>query len=103
MNRLRALTGKNVTRYFKNLVSKLERRPGQFFDCIIGVSGGKDSTRQAMWVRDKLGLRPLLVSLSHPPQQVFPAWCGQYLQLGGAGVRRVVFLTVARRLAASHA
>lgn len=54
----------------QDLVSKLERRPGQFFDCIIGVSGGKDSTRQAMWVRDKLGLRPLLVSLSHPPQQV---------------------------------
>ena len=31
------------------------------FDCIIGVSGGKDSTRQAQWVRDRLGLRPLLV------------------------------------------
>ena len=31
------------------------------FDCIIGVSGGKDSTRQALWIRDKLKLRPLLV------------------------------------------
>ncbi|TVO60265.1 N-acetyl sugar amidotransferase [Denitromonas ohlonensis] len=40
------------------------------FDCIIGVSGGKDSTRQALWVRDKLDMTPLLVSLSHPPQQV---------------------------------
>lgn len=40
------------------------------FDCIIGVSGGKDSTRQALWARDKLGLRPLLVCLSYPPQQV---------------------------------
>lgn len=53
-----------------DLVRKLKRQPGQYFDCIIGVSGGKDSTRQALWVRDKLGLRPLLVSLSHPPQQV---------------------------------
>lgn len=40
------------------------------FDCIIGVSGGKDSTRQALWVRDKLGLTPLLVCLSYPPEQV---------------------------------
>ena len=53
-----------------DLVSGLKRKPGQYFDCIIGVSGGKDSTRQALWVRDKLGLNPLLVSLSHPPQQV---------------------------------
>lgn len=40
------------------------------FDCIIGVSGGKDSIRQALFVRDKLGLNPLLVCLSYPPQQV---------------------------------
>lgn len=40
------------------------------FDCIIGVSGGKDSTRQALWVREKLGLKPLLVCLSYPPEQV---------------------------------
>ena len=40
------------------------------FDCIIGVSGGKDSVRQAIFVRDKLGLNPLLACLSYPPQQV---------------------------------
>jgi len=40
------------------------------FDCIIGVSGGKDSSRQALWVRDKLGLKPLLACLSYPPEQV---------------------------------
>ena len=40
------------------------------FDCIIGVSGGKDSVRQAVFVRDKLGLNPLLACLSYPPQQV---------------------------------
>jgi N-acetyl sugar amidotransferase len=40
------------------------------YDCIIGVSGGKDSTRQALWVRDKLNLNPLLVCLSYPPDQI---------------------------------
>jgi len=40
------------------------------FDCIIGVSGGKDSVRQAIFVRDKLKLNPLLVCLSYPPEQV---------------------------------
>lgn len=32
------------------------------YDCAIGVSGGKDSTFQALTARDKLGLRPLLVN-----------------------------------------
>ena len=42
----------------------------QYHDCIIGVSGGKDSTRQALWIREKLGLNPLLVCLAYPPDQV---------------------------------
>ena len=46
------------------------RNPSAQYDCIIGVSGGKDSVRQALWVRDKLKLRPLLVCLSYPPHQV---------------------------------
>lgn len=40
------------------------------YDCVIGVSGGKDSTRQALWVRDRLGLNPLLVCCSYPPKQM---------------------------------
>ena len=40
------------------------------YDCIIGVSGGKDSTRQALFVKEKLGMNPLLVCLSPPPQQL---------------------------------
>lgn len=32
------------------------------YDCVIGVSGGKDSTFQAFYAREKLGLRPLLVN-----------------------------------------
>jgi N-acetyl sugar amidotransferase len=52
------------------LLEQYPRKPGQHFDCIVGVSGGKDSLRQALYVRDRLGMRPLLVCLSYPPQQV---------------------------------
>lgn len=52
------------------LLQNFPRNHKQKFDCIIGVSGGKDSTRQALWVRDKLGLKPLLACLSYPPEQV---------------------------------
>lgn len=38
------------------------------YDCIIGVSGGKDSTRQALYARE-IGLNPLLVSCVYPPEQ----------------------------------
>ncbi|MDC0296342.1 N-acetyl sugar amidotransferase [Akkermansiaceae bacterium] len=40
------------------------------YDCIIGVSGGKDSTRQAFFVKDVLKMNPLLVCLGYPPDQV---------------------------------
>lgn len=40
------------------------------YDCIIGVSGGKDSLRQAMYARDVLRLKPLLVCCSYPPEQL---------------------------------
>jgi N-acetyl sugar amidotransferase len=56
----------------EDLLERYRRKPGQYFDCIIGVSGGKDSTRQALFVREKLGLRPLLACLSYPPEQVTP-------------------------------
>jgi len=40
------------------------------YDCIIGVSGGKDSTRQSLYVRDVLKMKPLLVCLAYPPEQI---------------------------------
>lgn len=40
------------------------------YDCIIGVSGGKDSTRQAFFVKDVLKMNPLLICLSYPPEQI---------------------------------
>ena len=39
------------------------------YDCIISVSGGKDSTRQAMFAKDA-GLNPLLVSTLSPPESI---------------------------------
>lgn len=39
------------------------------YDCIIPVSGGKDSHRQALFARDELGLRPLLISSAYPPEE----------------------------------
>jgi N-acetyl sugar amidotransferase len=40
------------------------------YDCIIGVSGGKDSTLQAIYVKEILGMNPLLVSLNYCPEQM---------------------------------
>jgi N-acetyl sugar amidotransferase len=40
------------------------------YDCIVTVSGGKDSTRQACYARDELGMNPLLVSCTYPPEQL---------------------------------
>lgn len=55
----------------KNLVRGILRgRKHDRWDCIVGVSGGKDSTRQALWVREKLGMTPLLVSVAYPPRQI---------------------------------
>lgn len=52
------------------IAAKAKENNHSDYDCIIGVSGGKDSTRQAMYVRDSLGMKPLLVSCSYPPEQL---------------------------------
>lgn len=52
----------------KKLIKKFPKSKKNF-DYIIGVSGGKDSTRQALWIRDKLKLRPLLVCMGYPPEK----------------------------------
>jgi N-acetyl sugar amidotransferase len=55
----------------KRLIRRiLKGRKQVRWDCIVGVSGGKDSTRQALWVREKLGMTPLLVSVAYPPRQI---------------------------------
>ncbi len=40
------------------------------YDCIIGVSGGKDSVRQSLYIKEHLKMNPLLVCLGYPPEQV---------------------------------
>ncbi len=53
----------------KEIISFGKKHNVSGYDCIIGVSGGKDSTRQALFVKHKLGLNPLLVSCVYPPEQ----------------------------------
>lgn len=40
------------------------------YDCIVTVSGGKDSMLQAFYARDVLGLKVLLVNSAYPPEQL---------------------------------
>lgn len=68
--RLRDVDWQERFEILEDLLASSPRGSGQYYDCIIGVSGGKDSMRQALWVRDRLGLRPLLACLSYPPEQV---------------------------------
>jgi len=45
---------------------KAEReRRGNVYDCIVPVSGGKDSTYQVWLMKEKYGLNPLLVAYNH--------------------------------------
>jgi N-acetyl sugar amidotransferase len=54
----------------KSNLAQLTAMPKGKYDSILGISGGKDSTRLALWARDFLGLRPLLVSVTYPPEQM---------------------------------
>jgi N-acetyl sugar amidotransferase len=47
----------------KEIVAPFKRSKG--YDCIIGVSGGKDSHFQVYFVKEVLGLKPLLVTFNH--------------------------------------
>ena len=49
---------------------KESERRNNDYDCVIGVSGGKDSTLQAFYARDKMGLRPLLINCM--PDEITP-------------------------------
>lgn len=53
----------------EDIVSWGKNNSYEGYDCIIGVSGGKDSTRQALFAREH-GLNPLLVSCSYSPEHI---------------------------------
>ena len=42
---------------------------------ILGLHGGKDSTRIAVWIRDLLGIEPLLVPMNYPTGQINESGC----------------------------
>jgi N-acetyl sugar amidotransferase len=46
----------------QEIASWAKKTSNSNYDCVIGVSGGKDSTKQALTAKDKLGLRCLLVN-----------------------------------------
>lgn len=54
----------------RQLIKKYRTQQLNEYDCIIGVSGGKDSLRQALYVKNHLSLNPLLVSIGNPPQML---------------------------------
>ena len=74
----------------KIVLCKQRQRSKEAYDCIIGVSGGKDSTRQAHWVRDRLGLRPLLVCAAYPPKQMSHTGADNLSQLISMGFDLIV-------------
>lgn len=54
-------TGKEGWRYLEKMAAKIRRSGrGQRYDCIVGLSGGRD-TSYCLYVTKKLGLRPLAV------------------------------------------
>jgi len=52
---------------------------------VLGVSGGKDSTTQALYARDVLGLNPILVCLCFPPELVSLLGCDNLENLSKLG------------------
>lgn len=53
----------------REIVAWAKIRAKDGYDAIIGVSGGKDSTRLALFARE-IGLTPLLVCCTYPPAQM---------------------------------
>lgn len=90
----RQSSGVNYLERFAELRSivgkKTSRLKNRRWHCIVGVSGGKDSTRQALWVREKLGLTPLLVSVAYPPRQITPVGAANLSNLIALGFDTMV-------------
>jgi len=62
----KVITGKAGEEYLAKLVEEIMRDgKNKTYDCIIGVSGGVDSTYVAYLVKEKMGLRPLAVHMDN--------------------------------------
>lgn len=58
--------------YAREIASRVKARckvGRSTYDCVVGVSGGKDSLRQMLFVRNVLGLNPLGACMSYPRSQ----------------------------------
>jgi N-acetyl sugar amidotransferase len=53
----------------KDIVAWAKQNAQGKYDCVLGVSGGKDSLRLALFARE-IGLNPLLVCATYVPQQM---------------------------------
>ena len=69
-NTLQSSDWNNHKNELDDIVSFGKSNSSNGYDSIIGVRGGKDSLRQAIFVKEVLGMNPLLVCMSHPPEQV---------------------------------
>ena len=49
----------------ESIVEKIKKEDHPFYDCIVPVSGGKDSWVQALTLSEKLGLKTLCVTLAN--------------------------------------
>lgn len=62
----RVLKGEAGLRYLEKLVEQIKREgQGKPYDCLMGVSGGVDSTYVAYTAKTKFGLRPLAVHMDN--------------------------------------
>ena len=52
----------NREKELQEIADNAKRKTTSNYDCVIGVSGGKDSTFQAITARDRLGLNCLLIN-----------------------------------------
>ena len=66
------ITNKKIWERKKREISKIcewaKKKKKSTYDCIIPVSGGKDSYRQSFYVRDVLGLNPTSINNYLPEQ-----------------------------------
>ena len=71
----------------KDIAQNAKSKAKGAYDCVVGVSGGKDSTFQAFYARDVLGLRVLLVN--HEPMEITPIGRANFENLKNHGFETI--------------
>ena len=68
--KVKSINWQNRNKHLKKICIWGKKNTTSHYDCIVTVSGGKDSLRQAHIVRDELKMNPLLICLTYPPEQL---------------------------------